>query len=645
MAAASYTRFPVRRRITLAYGLLACLLFGLMGRVFFITVLKHDHYSAISERRAQRELVKPHERGRIVASDGQVLARTSFSGQAVFVNARQIPDNERREIAVRLATALELDAEELFTKLEKNQRNAGLPLKHFVSEEQARRVKVLMDQGLAPGVHTRARIERIYPKGQLASHVVGFTNLDGVGSGGVEMFYDKYLRGQDGHEVERVDARREGIHDLSYEKTPPVDGSDVYLTIDTTIQTFTETALADLQETWNPEYATAIVMESRTGRILAMANTPCFDPNAYFSASADDRNNHALTSGFEPGSIFKPLILAAAIEAGILTPQSTVPYRHSLRVPGRKNPISDGDHPIRAKDHVNADGIENESGNHVTAETGIIKSSNTTAFWVAASLYAGKRLPTISLTPDDVIPFEGNGRLDAQLRAFGFGERTGIDIGGGRAESTGRLPSSQEWQAVGKGNKLRYAIGQLLPSLSTGYQVLVSPLQMLNAFNAIAIDGVRMRPYVVERVVSPTGEVLFEQKPEVAGSSGFSPTTARAMREMLKGVVSRDGTARKAVMKDYVMAGKTGTANLLENGVYSNDKHQASFIGFAPADDPKLTILITVRNPRNDVLNDKGKPVKKYGGEVAAPYVRDIMEQSLYHLGVPSCHSQPKVSR
>jgi len=628
-------RVRVRVRAALAFGLLGILMFGALGRVYAVSVGQNEKYSAKAEANSTRTISLPHERGRIMSSDGQILAQTIFSGTSIYINARQIAAAERASVAMLLGRALDLDPEKLRQKLERHQRNAGLPIAIEPTDAQAHAVKQLMDEGMVPGLHFRSRPKRVYPKGSAGAPVLGFCSLDGEtdgsmgGAEGIEAAYDKYLKGQDGLQIRRVDARGRLVPTGDEDDLDPVNGADVFVTLDATIQEFAEQAIAELVNEWDPVFACAVVMEATTGRVLAMVNAPGFDPNDYSRSKAEHRTNHALSAAWEPGSIFKPLIYAGALEDGLIERDTPIPYKPEMFV-GRSRKISDGTHPVREKDQVGPDGGPGKG--YVTPAVALAKSSNPVAVFVAESVFAGRLYPEMRYLVDYVLPYEGAGRLDARLRGFGFGEYSGIDIGGRRGgESRGTLPSAKQWSRVAG------AVINEVPSLAQGYQVQVTALQMLACFNAIAIDGARMRPYVVERVVDPSGTTVFEQEPLIAGNSGFSPDTARAMREILERVVSNDGTAGKAFLKDYRMAGKTGTATISSGGSYGEDskRNTCSFVGFAPVEAPRLSIIVMAREPRKIHYDTRGKEINFFGGAVAAPYMADIMQRSLSYLGVP----------
>ncbi len=621
----------IRVRAAILFGVLGMLMLGALGRVAAISVGQHERYSTIAEANATRTTHLPAERGRIISKDGQILAQAVFSGSSVYINARQVPEMDRPSVAGLLAGALNLDQAELLQKLDRHSRNAGLPIKLLPTDKELLDVSRLMAQSLLPGVHFRSRHSRVYPKGGSGAQVIGFCSYDDngrlIGAEGIEAAYQQHLSGTDGERVRRVDARGRTVQGPKDYDVAPVHGADLHVTLDATIQEFAEQAIAELIEKWDPDFACSVVIESRTGRVLAMVNAPGYDPNHFNTSKPEARTNHALSAGWEPGSIFKPLLLAAAIEDGLMGPDTPIPYKHTVAV-GRRI-ITDGSHPVMAKEQVGADG--GPGSGYVTATMGMTKSSNPISLFIAQSIFAGRVYPEQRYLVDHVLPYEGAGRLDARLRAFGFGEYSGIDIGGRRGgESRGSLPPADRWKRIPN------AVINEIPSIAQGYAVQVTALQMLACFNAIANDGIRMRPFVVERVIAQDGTVLVENQPQVAGHSGFSPATARSMREILTTVTSSEGTARGASLEDWTLAGKTGTASISAGGSYGeSDANTCSFVGFAPAHDPVLSIIVMARHPKKVNRDARGNKIKFYGGSVAAPALASIMGRSLAYLDVP----------
>jgi cell division protein FtsI/penicillin-binding protein 2 len=296
---------------------------------------------------------------------------------------------------------------------------------------------------------------------------------------------------------------------------------------------------------------------------------------------------------------------------GLLTPESVIEYTPTLSVPGRRKQVSDGTHPIPRECLVLMD--NGRWGARI--DVGLVKSSNTMMCRIGLML--------------------GCERLQDFLATVGYGQHTGFDLGGSAfGESRGFLRPLKDWTT-----------GSSIPSVTMGYEVQVTPLQMVNCFNAIATGGKVYRPYVIKKVTSPDGTVLLDRQPEVLHDTGLSQHVTRdQMNETLKRVVSAEGTARGAKLEEYVIAGKTGTAHKVKNGQYSEDKI-CSFVGYAPADAPQVTVIVTVNEARAKVLNKYGWPIQHFGGTVAAPCMSQITLRTLKHLGVAESSRPAEVKK
>ncbi len=591
-----------RKRALWILGFVVAAMCGLCGRLFSIQVFAHDKYQAQRDHNSTRTIPLPGDRGAIFTRDGVALARTTFSGNSVIVNPRAVPAAQRQPVAARLAKLIGRD--EAFAKsleLELNRRadKFYFSVAREIGDAEATAVNSAVKSGELPGVELRSIETREYPQGVFASHIVGFVGADKAGQEGVERLLDGMLTPQPGKRVITVDALGRPVPGVDDLVEPAVNGANVELTLDAAIQAIIEEELKACVEKWDPVSVAVVVMETHTGAILGMSNYPTFDPNNP-GASPDGRRNISITDAFEPGSMFKPLIVCGAYQEGLLTPDSMLPYTPELKVPGRRKLVSDGTHPIPANClEMMADGRWGAS-----IEVGLTKSSNTMMTRIGLML--------------------GTERLRAHLDACAFGRRTGFDLGGPQfGESPGRLRPLPQWST-----------GSSIPSICMGYEVQVTALQMLNSFNAIANGGKMMKPFVVRRVVSADGEVLYERKPEILCDTGLSENVTRnLMNDTLKRVVSAEGTAKSASLTEYKIAGKTGTAHKVKQGQYSSDKI-CSFVGYAPADDPCITVIVTVNEARAKVLNKWGYPILHFGGTVAAPTMSRITLRTLKYLGV-----------
>lgn len=417
---------------------------------------------------------------------------------------------------------------------------------------------------------------RIYPQGRRFSHVVGVTagTTPSGHIGGIEQRYDVKLRGADGF----ISGERAGdgheIRERRRSTVGAIDGASIYLTIDHNIQKIAYDALAAAVEEWNADGGRVIVEKVDTGEILAMVSMPDFDPLKWTEAEDTARRNRAISDQYDPGSTMKAVTVASALNEGVVTPETTYDVGGGQWLYGGKI----------LRDH--AKGV-------IDVRTIIAKSSNIGAAKIALNL--------------------GNRRFEKYLRDFGFGSRTGIDLPG---EATGTVVPSDRWEPI---KPTRIAIGQ---------GISVTPIQMINAYSTIANGGRRMRPYVMKKVVASNGETIQRNFPKVL-STPITPDTAAKMRSMLKGVVMPGGTARRARIAGYEVAGKTGTAQIIKpGGGYYDHNHWASFIGFLPADEPVFAVLVLLDNPT--------KPGKSHdGGVSAAPVFAEIALSVAQYLEIP----------
>jgi len=415
-----------------------------------------------------------------------------------------------------------------------------------------------------PGIGELPDSRRTYPQGDLAAQTIGAVGEDGEGLTGLEAGEESVLRGSDGERRIVNDALGEPIRTETV--TEASDGEDVRLTLDPAIEKKTEQVLGEVGETYSPKGATAIVMDPRSSQLLALANWPPFDPADLEAASEEDLMNRATGFNYEPGSTFKAFTVSAALEEGAVTPTSGFTIPPELHVADRT--ITD------AEEH----GTENLSVAEILA-----KSSNIGAVEIGLQL--------------------GATRFSRWIDRFGFGRPTGVQFPG---EEEGIVPKLDQYSGSTMGN------------LPMGQGLSVTPMQMIAGYAAIANGGMLRPPQLVERV----GD---EPVHEPRGRRVISPTVAEEVRTMLEGVLEAGGTASSVSVPGYTLAGKTGTAQVAENGTYSETKYVASFIGFAPAQDPRLLVAVIVDQPQGEI----------YGGSVAAPAFGKIAAFALPYLGVP----------
>jgi len=547
-------------------GLFALLFATLAGRAIDLAVIRGPALAALAARQHRQRVELGPSRGPIVDRHGEPLA-LSVDVPSLFVRPRQFAGQEARTGALAAAVGMPLD---------EVRRKVGAPAPFVWLKRQASPREAEAVRGLAlRGVYQVTGSRRFYPHGSLAAHILGFVGIDSQGLEGLERQLDGAVRGQARFaEVDRDAHGREIL--TGGVQTKAARGSTVELTLDATIQDSTERELAAGVAAAKATAGAAVVLDPATGQILALANVPTFSPNK--PGEARDRRwrqrirNRAITDPYEPGSTFKAMLAAAAIETGVVRPQDMI-FCENGRYPLGRWTINDS-HP---------------HGWLSFAEV-VQYSSNIGTSKVAEKV--------------------GRDRYAAYLHAFGFGQRTGMELPG---ESPGIVRAVDRWARID------------LATHSFGQGIAVTPVQMAAAFGAIANDGVLMRPYVVRRVVGPGGHVLQQHEPAVVRRV-VSARTARTVTTLLRRVVEeRGGTGTRARLDDFPVAGKTGTAQKVDptTGGYSS-KRIASFAGFVPADAPRAVIVVVIDEPRTN----------SYGGVVAAPVFREIAAAVLSRLGV-----------
>jgi len=550
------------RRYILLHLLLAG--FGvILFRLVSLQVLQAAELTARADRQHQKSVTMEGARGTVTDRHGKVFAMNvevpSIFGVPTSLDS---PANAARS----LSPVLHIRREEIEKKLRQDRHFVWLARK--VEPEQGRRLEQLSIDGIGMVMEGR----RFYPKGPLLAHVLGFVGMDGVGLEGLERRYESQLHGEKRLTILQRDALGRTVFPKDLREQVPATGQALTLTIDEVIQYIAEKELEEAVDHARAKSGTIIVMEPRTGAVLAMAVSPRFDPNAVASLTADRWRNRALTDTYEPGSTMKVVVAAAALEERVMMPGSML-FGENGRMTIANTTIHD-----------------HEKLGWMTFAQMIQKSSN---------IGAAKTGMLV-----------GDQRLYRYLQAFGFGQRTDIDLPG---EVSGLLKAPREWGR------------RSLASISMGQEVGVTPLQMITAVSAIANDGVLMKPYVVAEVRDQKGQRMKEVLPQVKRRV-VSPATAHTLTTIMEGVVS-SGTGTKAAIPGFRVAGKTGTAQKVDprTGTYSSALSIGSFVGFVPADAPRLTIIVVIDEPQGEA----------WGGVVAAPVFRRVGEQVLTYLGVP----------
>ena len=552
------------KRLLQLFAILAAWAVIVIARLVQIQLVKHGDYVVKAQRQQERTLALQPVRGSILDAKGRVFAE-SVAAESIYADPQAIGDPIQTAKALASVSALQVNAADLQSKFAAG--GGFVWIARQLPLEVSGAVKALK----LPGIYYLEEHRRSYPRGMLAANVIGYVGLDGEGLGGIEHSFDAQVRGRAGRVTLLRDARR-GMYQVGGEgPNRPVDGKDVFLTIDSVVQFIAERALSRAVDQYRAADGVAIVMDPRDGRILAMASNPSFDPNRIRDFSAESRRNRAVQDAYEPGSTFKVVTASAGLEEGLVTPSQILDCGDGF--------IQIGTTQIHEHGH-NRYGL-------ITFEDVMVHSSNVGAIRVGLAL--------------------GQNRFYQYIRRFGFGERSGVALPG---EAQGRVRRTEQWSQLSNA------------SMSIGQEVSATPLQILTAIAAVANGGVRVQPRIVEKVVDAKGNLIDPPAP-AAPVRVISEKTAAVLNEILKSVVAR-GTGVRAALEEHVVAGKTGTAQKAGRGGYS-DKVVASFAGYVPADRPRLAILVMIDEPKGE----------EYGGTVAAPAFKEIAESTLRYLGVP----------
>jgi cell division protein FtsI (penicillin-binding protein 3) len=546
-------RVPVRlvqKRIGLLFALFLALLAVAAIRATWLGTVKAGSLSDRAVSQQIEDLPVPARRGTIFDRHGTELA---VSEDSVTVIANPFLLDNPAAVAARLAPLIGRDEDELLRKL--SDRDAGFVyLRRKMNATLGEKVERLEIEG----IDTLVEPKRTYPQGYLASQVLGTVGTDNYGLAGLEQARNDELAGDDGKRRLVKDALGEPVSLIDVERAE--SGEDLHLTLDAAIQERTEAVLAEVGQTYQPTGATALVMDPRTGEILALANWPRVNANDLAGAPGYARQNRAIQASYEPGSTFKPITVSGALEENLVEPDTQFSVPPTLQV----------------ADRTIGEAHEGGGGTFTVSEI-LAQSSN------VGSVMIGLKL--------------GADRFDRWVRRFGFGKPTGVDLPG---EQQGIVLRPEDYSGSSMGN------------MPIGQGIAVTPIQMATAYTAIANGGLMREPYIVAGHGRPPRRVL-------------SRGNAQRVSRMLEGVLAAGGTAEEAQVEGYRLAGKTGTAEKAENGGYSETDFVASFIGYAPARNPRLLVAVMVDEPRGSI----------YGGVVAAPAFERIMEFALPYLKIP----------
>jgi cell division protein FtsI (penicillin-binding protein 3) len=566
-ASESGWRPGLKRRVIVMLAISACWTVAISVRLVQLQLFQHDYYVARAEKQQLREVRQDPKRGDIVDRHGKILAY-SVDADAVGLDPTEVEDPARTVAAVcaALGDCTAREQAEFVARLRKDSDAQFMYLRK--SRQVSPNQSIDVGRLNLPGVILVGDSRRYYPNKELAAHVLGFVGDDNKGLGGIESSYDPTIRGRGGRVLIQKDARHHRLQTRVEEM--PTAGAGLELTLDLYLQHIAERELQQGVLEYRAKGGTAIIMDPHTGEILALANYPTFNPNAFGASTPEQRRNRAIQDLYEPGSTFKIVTASAALEEGVISPSDPVDCSPGFIVfPGRK-PIND----------VHRYGV-------LSFEDVIVKSSNVGAIRV------GLRV--------------GADRMGRYVRRYGFGESVTTDFAG-ENEGIVHKPSSLDDSG--------------LASMSMGYQIGVTPIQMAAATSAVANGGLLVEPHVV-RALARDG--VSTPVPRKTPRRVISPETSTTLTAIMEGVVER-GTAKAAKLERYQVAGKTGTAQKLIDGQYSHTDFNASFVGFVPSRRPAFTIIVVIDTPRGGAY---------YGGAVAAPIFKRIADAALQQAGIP----------
>ncbi len=563
----------VRRRIFIALLIGVFLYSLLVVRLGYVQVIKGPWLTENAEDLWTRNIPFEAKRGIIYDRNGQPLAE-NISVPSIMAIPIQVKD--KAGTAKELAKILKVSEQDIYRAITKRESIVRIPGGRKVSDEIAKQVRDLN----LPGVHIAEDSKRNYPLGAFAAHILGFTGIDNQGLSGIEKVYDEMLSGQRGAIKYYSTAKGTQMPGDTQKFTPPKDGLNLYLTLDANIQAIIERELDQAYAFYDPDDALVIAMNPNTGEILGMASRPNYHPELFREYPSETYNrNLPIWKTYEPGSTFKIITLAASLEEGkVDLDKERFTDPGSVNVAGARlrcwKPGGHGDQTFLQ----------------------VVENSCNPGF-----VALGQRL--------------GKETLFDYIKKFGFGQKTGIDL-------------------IGEENGVMFKMSRVGPvELATtafGQGVSVTPIQQVAAVSAAVNGGKLIKPHLAKEWHHPlTGDVVAKVEPEVVAQV-ISPETSNKVRYALESVVA-NGTGRNAYIDGYRVGGKTGTAQKVENGVYSKSKHIVSFIGIAPADDPQIVVYTAVDNP---------KGVRQFGGTIAAPIVRNVLDSALRYMEVPKRQNQ-----
>ena len=578
----------LRRKLLVASAFAVVLLLALLTNLYYVSIVKGPEYAKMAQRQWQSSLSLKAERGKILDRNSNVLAE-SYTTYMVCVNPQAITeDADRERIANILSTLLNVNYETIIAKMTKINPKDGKYYQQVKIKDQVESnvIAQLVTFQENRAISYYADVKRNYPEGNLFGQLLGFTNVDGDGQTGVELSYNSILSGVDGKQMAETDRDGNEIPGGESSYIAPIGGASVQMTVDTGIQGFLQSALEEAARTNLAKYAYGVVMNPKTGEIYAISSYPTIDPNNPPRTDAetllDLSRQRMVTETYEPGSVFKIVTLAAALDSGTVNDSTTFNCKGSLNVLGQKIKC------WRTRGH----------GKETLAQA--VQNSCNPAFMSMALKM-------------------GTDKFYEYIYAFGMNDKTGVGIGG---ETTGKVTHR------------KYIRDTDLARIGFGQSISCTGLQMAAAVCAAINGGELLKPYYVQDVVATDGTVLEHHEREVVRQV-ISAETSAQIRKYLTGVVDA-GSGKNAAIPGYSVGGKTGTSQKYdENGKVSSTLLVASFVGFAPADDPEYLCMIIVDEPQVPVV---------YGSTVAAPYVQQVLKNVLTYYSVPTDRNENAVS-
>jgi cell division protein FtsI/penicillin-binding protein 2 len=566
------------RAVTVCFGLVG--VFSVYSvRLIDLQIIEHEKFTALAAEKHSHKQIIYARRGIIRDAHDEALAE-NVPVKTVVADASHIRDPVA--LAAAIANQLEMDPRDLADKLNRTGKGSKhIVLKSEVPEQKAEKIKESLRAANLRGIYFDQDFVRIYPNGQMLSQVIGFVDHEHKGTMGIERTMQDFLQGVDGFRYIETDRTGKELVPYRGQENAAKDGSNVKLTVDLGLQNILETELDAACAQFKPKDATAIMMRPQTGEILAMASRPTFDPNKPGDAVPEQEKNRSVVDMVEPGSTFKIVTTSAVLEEKLVTPDTTVYCENGhFQYAGRL--LRDA-HPM---------GV-------LTVHQVLMKSSNIGVAKLALQL--------------------GEARLYEYIRRYGFGQKTGIALSG---EISGLVNPPHRWSKLD------------ITRIPMGQSVAVTPLQMVTAMSSIANGGKLMKPMIVSEITDETGRKVATFTPEMVRQV-ISAGTARKITSALKDVVSKQGTALKAAVPGFRVAGKTGTAQKVDpRGGYFSGRYVTSFVGFMPADDPRFTLLVLLDDP-------SAKQGEAFGGTVAGPIFSRMAERMARYLDLQPTEEIP----